>query len=389
MFAASENISRREFQAYMGELDLEQNYPGILGLAFALNIAPDELERHIANIRAEGFPQYTLSPDGDREQYTAILFIEPFSGNNLKAFGFYMYSESVRREAMDRARLNSELALSGKVSLVQDVGRGPIAGVLLYLPVYQRDVNQTADDTGDFLGWVYAPFSMDILMEGIQLDESLVGLGIYDGASVSAEAQLYSSRGNLQQSTGLPFWRTEQLVIAQRPWTIVFSADSSFVQAHDNTEPEVVLLVGGLFTVLMALFVWSLSSAKERAETKAAAMNRELSEAEFRWKAALSGAGHGVWDWNNLTNAVTFDTKWKSILGYADDEIENNFSEWQRLVHPLTWSVPKRQSVTSSLVRPRLMAWNTGLKPATDSGCGLLPKGILLAGLTMVELPAP
>lgn len=141
----------------------------------------------------------------------AIPFIEPFSGNNLKAFGFYMYSESVRREAMDRARLNSELALSGKVSLVQDVGRGPIAGVLLYLPVYQRDVNQTADDTGDFLGWVYAPFSMDILMEGIQLDESLVGLGIYDGASVSAEAQLYSSRGNLQQSTGLPFGEPSSL----------------------------------------------------------------------------------------------------------------------------------------------------------------------------------
>jgi diguanylate cyclase (GGDEF)-like protein/PAS domain S-box-containing protein len=93
-------------------------------------------------------------------------------------------------------------------------------------------------------------------------------------------------------------------------------------------------LVGGLFTVLLTLLIWSLSSSKRRAETKAAAMTQELSETEFRLKAALSGAEHGVWDWNNLTNEVTFDTKWKSMLGYADDEIKNDFSEWQRLLHP-------------------------------------------------------
>jgi len=335
LFVASDNVSRSEFQAYAEELGLAQNYPGILGVAFALYITADERERHIANIRAEGFPQYTLSPDGDREQYTAIIFIEPFSGNNLNAFGFDMYSETVRRDAMDSARLSDELALSGKVSLVQDVARGPVAGALLYLPVYQGEVNQTDVNTDDLLGWVAAPFSMDILTQGIQLDESQIGLGIYDGASVSAEAQLYSSLGTFQQSSALPFWRTEQLVIGQRTWTIVFSADNNFVGAHDNTEPVAVLFSGGLFTVLMTLLVWSLSSGKERAEARATAMNRELSETEFLFKSALSGAEHGVWDWNNLTNSVTFDTKWKSMLGYADDEIKNDFSQWRGLLHPL------------------------------------------------------
>jgi len=88
---------------------------------------------------------------------------------------------------------------------------------------------------------------------------------------------------------------------------------------------------------LITLLVWSLSSSKNRAEAKAEFMNKELSETEFRLKSALSGAEHGVWDWDNLTNSVTFDTKWKSMLGYADDEIKNEFSEWKRLLHPEDW----------------------------------------------------
>lgn len=333
LFVASKHVSRSEFQRYTQELELLQNYPGILGIAFAVQIEPDEVDPYTAQIRAEGFPGFTLFPEGEREQYTAIQFIEPFSGNNLKAFGFDMYSESVRREAMDRARLSGDLALSGKVSLVQDADRGPIAGVLLYLALYQGSGSQTEVNTDEVLGWVYAPFSMDILMEGIQLDRSRVDFSIYDGSSVSAEAHLYSSTDKLKKTTQLSFQRTEQLRIAQRTWTVVFASDGIILE-HESPELIPVLFGGGLLTVLMTLLVWSLSSGKKRAEAKAASKNRELQETEFRLKSALSGAGHGVWDWNNRTNEVTFDANWKSMLGYGNNEIKNDFSEWQRLIHP-------------------------------------------------------
>lgn len=335
LFVASDSVDREEFQTYTEELDLEQNYPGILGVAYALNLTPAQLDQHIEEVRAEGFPQYTVSPEGERDAYSAILFIEPFSGNNLNAFGFDMYSERVRREAMDRARVSGTLALSGKVSLVQDVDRGPIAGVLLYLPLYEGEIRGTEINTDELLGWVYAPFSMDILMEGIQLDGSRIALAIYDGTDTGADARLYSSLNESRLAAAQPFSRTEQIEIAQRTWTISFSADDSFIQPHENTEPEAVLSVGALFTALMATLTWALASGRARAEARAEVMNSELRETEFRWKSALSGAGHGVWDWNNLTGEVNFNTEWKSMLGYAEDEIRNEFSEWQRLVHPL------------------------------------------------------
>lgn len=334
LFGASDKVTRGEFKAYIEELDLQRNHPEIIGVSFALYIEADEIDRHIAIIRAEGFPQYTLTPEGEREQYTSIIFIEPFSGNNLNAFGFDIYSEAVGQEAMDIARLTNKLTLSGKLNMRQDEGRGSIFGLLLYLPLYSEEDNQTEVNADNILGWVEASLSISVMIENLQLDKSQINLDIYDGATDSAESQLYSSIGTFQQPSEFLFFRTEQLLIAQRPWSVVFSADKSFVQVDDNTEPGIVMFVGGLFTVLLTLLVWSLSSSKGRAETKAAAMTLELSETEFRFKAALSGAQHGVWDWNNLTNEVTFDTKWKSMLGFTDDEIKNEFSEWQRLLHP-------------------------------------------------------
>jgi PAS domain S-box-containing protein len=42
----------------------------------------------------------------------------------------------------------------------------------------------------------------------------------------------------------------------------------------------------------------------------------------------------GLWDWDIANDTVFFSSKWKSMLGYSDDEIENNFNEWLKRIHP-------------------------------------------------------
>jgi PAS domain S-box-containing protein len=59
-----------------------------------------------------------------------------------------------------------------------------------------------------------------------------------------------------------------------------------------------------------------------------------LRENEERLKLAFAGAQEGVWDWNLETNAVVYSSRWKEMLGYADDEIEPNVGAWERLLHP-------------------------------------------------------
>ena len=57
-------------------------------------------------------------------------------------------------------------------------------------------------------------------------------------------------------------------------------------------------------------------------------------ESEQRYALAVRGANDGIWDWNLLSNEIYFATRWKSILGYADNEIENCPHEWFSRVHP-------------------------------------------------------
>lgn len=62
--------------------------------------------------------------------------------------------------------------------------------------------------------------------------------------------------------------------------------------------------------------------------------HKNLKESELRWKFAVDGRGDGLWDWNVKTNEVYFSPKWKSMLGFKEDEIEASLDEWKNRVHP-------------------------------------------------------
>jgi PAS domain S-box-containing protein len=59
-----------------------------------------------------------------------------------------------------------------------------------------------------------------------------------------------------------------------------------------------------------------------------------LQQSEERFSLAMQGANDGLWDWDLRTNEVYYSPRWKSMLGYGEDEIEPDFSTWERLVHP-------------------------------------------------------
>ena len=60
----------------------------------------------------------------------------------------------------------------------------------------------------------------------------------------------------------------------------------------------------------------------------------EERESQERWQLALRGANDGIWDWNVVTNEVFFSKRWKEMLGFQEDEIQNNLEEWSKRVHP-------------------------------------------------------
>jgi PAS domain S-box-containing protein len=61
---------------------------------------------------------------------------------------------------------------------------------------------------------------------------------------------------------------------------------------------------------------------------------QEFIDSEQRWQFAIEANDDGLFDWNIQTHSVYYSPKWKEMLGFSDDELKNDFSEWEKLAHP-------------------------------------------------------
>ena len=59
-----------------------------------------------------------------------------------------------------------------------------------------------------------------------------------------------------------------------------------------------------------------------------------LIESEARWKFAIEGAGDGLWDWNIQTGKAFYSPRYKTMLGFANEEIGDTADEWRKRIHP-------------------------------------------------------
>jgi len=272
----SVELDRRAWEEYYRVLRLDQSFPGMEALGIATIVPPQQRAGHEAAIRGQGHPGYAIQPAGPRDLYTAITHIEPFGGRNLRAFGFDMFSEPVRRAAMERARDTGQAALSGKVVLVQEGAAAEQAGALMYLPVYRAGaLTGTVEQRRKaILGWVYAPFRMNDLMKGLGGAHSTdLVVEIHDGESPVEAALLYRSQNAGHKSQ---LQARAQVLPGGRTWTITMRSSAAFENSLDTTRPQLIAITGIGLSLLISLVVYLLASERRRALQLAQGMTLEL-----------------------------------------------------------------------------------------------------------------
>jgi signal transduction histidine kinase/CHASE1-domain containing sensor protein len=257
IFLDGREPGRRAFREFTASLEMPRQYPGIQGIGFTKLLKAEDVELHEEAVREEGFQGYRVWPRDPRDVYTTILYLEPFDWRNQRAFGFDMFNEPVRREAMERARDSGDAAASGKVELVQEAGKERQAGFLVYLPVFSRPVASVGERREDIVGWVYAPFRSGDLLHGTLDEEAsqVVDIEIYDGAEMSPDALLFDGdvSRELDAAASRGLHRTHRIEMGGRTWTLRFAAKTAFLEFWERWLARFVLAAG---LALTALLVW-------------------------------------------------------------------------------------------------------------------------------------
>jgi PAS domain S-box-containing protein len=317
LFAADSGQTTREgFRRYVSRIELGERYPGIQGIGYSYRLQPGETGALEARMRREGAAGFRVWPETPRDEHHAILYLEPRDARNAVAIGFDMYSEPVRRAAMQAARDSGELRASGKVTLVQEIERQQQAGFLVYLPVYSRggvpDTLEVRRET--LLGFAYAAFRAGDLLRNIiaqREPDATLGIAVYDGDTPSPERLLYASHA--VDTDDAVRARLVSLPVAGRTWTMhLWSVPGTAVPSTLSEAASLAAAFGLLTTLLLA----ALSQTQARTHAAERRHAERLAASERRYRKLFELAPAGVLlaspDWRVLE----FNDRAHQSLGY-------------------------------------------------------------------------
>ena len=216
LVVADPTIRHETLAAYIRGLNIQQRYPGIQGVGVTVRVSADQIPDIVREMRAAGHADFRIWPERERAEYHVIVMLEPQDRRNQAAMGYDMFTDPVRREAMERARDSGRPAASGRVTLVQEIEKRKQPGFLIYTPIYATGFTPESVDErrSSLVGFIYAPFRAYDLLNGIFGTQERPELGF----EIRDEGQLlYASPGVAQNPR---FVAEDRSVVAGRTWSI-------------------------------------------------------------------------------------------------------------------------------------------------------------------------
>ncbi len=289
LFNVEEDVTRKEWNTFYNTLGIKDNFPGMQGFGVTFYLNSQEKEDFENKIRSEGFPEFKIWPEGEREIYTAITYLEPFDERNRRAFGYDMFSEKIRNQAMVFARDSNKTAITGMVTLKQEFEVGIQAGFLMYLPLYKKGmpVNTVEQRRDAIIGFVYSPFRMDDLMNKILGQSSRdFRIRIYDGKNTSDNSLMFDNHNSIDRDFKPLYESKHELTIHGYPWTLLISTTPDTENNITTYQTDLVLAFGALITILVALMLNSSDKLRMKAIELAVEI-KERKKTERQLKHAL------------------------------------------------------------------------------------------------------
>ncbi|MFM5923092.1 MAG: CHASE domain-containing protein [Novosphingobium sp.] len=257
LFSIADEVGKQEFAQFVTDMSVGHQTRSALGIGWvrwfkAAEIPEVAREKH----GADPATRFTIRPQPtDRNADMAVIdLLEPQTPENLHALGYDMYSEPVRRAAMDEAIRTGRPIASGMVQLIQDENQQPSAGIVIYLPVFERARSGAVMVRGRLKGFIYSPIRVQEMLQASlgNVHQNAAGVTLYDGTPRSGR-MLASTLADGPGSNGL----VRRISFGGRTWTLVVSGPSHRGLTNASL---LILSLGTMISLLMAALAWVITS---------------------------------------------------------------------------------------------------------------------------------
>lgn len=318
LFLASIEVDKNEWKDYTSALLVKSNFPGLTFMSHNVWVNATDEAKFVEKMNDDGYDNYEIFPKTRGVEGARVLtrFLEPLTDDVKSKIGFDLLTEENRRAALLTARDTGLPTTTKKVVLLVDQEAGnKEPGVIVFLPVYKKSVDITSIDQrrDAHIGYVGGAVRIKDLLTDILGERHSVSFDIYDTTEVKEENIMYSWDGSANDG-GEMYIHKEVVYILDKPWTVVFKAPLSSLQA-DNKILALIVSAGVGGAMLIYLTLTLLVNANTRAKEMATELTKDLEGANKKLSLTLSGTGVGTWSVNEETKKIELGSHSSKMLG--------------------------------------------------------------------------
>ncbi|HVE59355.1 MAG TPA: CHASE domain-containing protein [Pyrinomonadaceae bacterium] len=272
---SSDTLNKKKFADFVESLEIQKNYHGALGIGYTQTVRSSEREKFIAERRAEGFADYDILPQSDKEIYQPIVYFQPLSELNERAMGFDMSSEASRWAAMQRARDTDSASATAKIVLLQVQEQNGNIGFLIYLPIYNNGEHSAnvEERQKNLRGFIYSPFRAKNFLKDVQDNAGTndIVIRIYDGVpdveNLLAQSEILDKQTLPGQISGTYSTQSE-IEVGGRKWMIQYDSLPSFAGQSSVNWTPLIFLCGLIFSLLLfGMTYWETATRAKLQQT--------------------------------------------------------------------------------------------------------------------------
>ncbi len=344
LYQASEQVTREEFHVFASKL-LEA-VPSVQALEWIPRVRRLQRSRFEEQARTaiSGFRINQRDEHGAlvaaalRDEYFPVYFVEPYVGNE-SALGFDLASETIRREALQRARDSGQITVSGRITLVQETATQ--SGVLVFLPIYRKGASVVSQaQRREYLeGFALAVCRVGDLTEHAiaRLPGEGVEVWVFD-ATVPSRLELLhvyadpASRGDPPGSPPAATLRAEDtLEVGGRKWEVIAAPTPGTFGPPTAYPARLVLLAGLLITGILVWYMRALQRYGLEMAQANRALDREVAEhrqtgfalkkSEEMFRQILESAADAIVIADDQGRILTVNRQAERLFGYDRHEL--------------------------------------------------------------------